>query len=416
VSLDYLNPNKENNFKALGMYIFGGSASIGVMKAGFHLDKVLEMTDNMTELNAHHFAKNFDNIPIIQPSEWNNNEYTQNLKNENYDLLLSNCPCSSLSSLNKNAAVDGKNNFRFYEVFDMIQNIKPKSFFIENSERAIKLGFPILKDMINKLKDEYKITIIRTQAGDHDVAMRRMRTLLVGFRKDVVDNKLPLIHMNLKPKTTCFDAIGDLCNIPLGDSSISNHTLIQNDLWSPIENLYHLFPDNATTMESMIDQIDEIELLIKDLKVYKEVIKNKAKLANGQKLWDKSPYKPAPDNVCPSMTSVTLLVNPMLNRSFTIREYARLMGYPDSFQFFPETCKTPIIQCIAQGVPANFVAYIAGEISEVLNGNRDLLSDSEDKVFSFQNHNHKLYKTYTLEDLEGMTELNTDKTFDKLEK
>jgi len=416
MSLDYLNPNKENNFKALGMYIFGGSASIGVMKAGFHLDEILEMTEDMTDYNAHHFSKNFDNIPIIKPSEWNNKEYLENLKNQDYDLLYSNCPCSSLSSLNRSASVDGKNNVRFYEVFDAIQTIKPKTFFIENSERALKTGWPIIKDMIYKLNNDYVFTLIRTCAGNHNVAMRRMRTLLVGFRKDIVNSQIPLLRMNLQPKTTCFDTIGDLSNYPVNDSKINNHTLIQNDLWSPIENLYHLFPENATTMESMITQLNEIEPLIKNLNVYKEVIKNRDKLANGQKLWDKSPYKTAPDNICPSLTSVTLLVNPILNRTFTIREYARLMNYPDDFIFYPETCKTPVIQCIAQGVPANFVKYIASEVKEVLNRNREFISDSADKAFCFQHYNHKLFKTFTLSDLEMMTALDSDKTFNKLEK
>ena len=39
--------------------------------------------------------------------------------------------------------------------------------------------------------------------------------------------------------------------------------------------------------------------------------------------------------------------------------------------------ETDIIQCIAQGVPANFVEYIANEVKEALDGNREFVEDSE---------------------------------------
>ena len=38
------------------------------------------------------------------------------------------------------------------------------------------------------------------------------------------------------------------------------------------------------------------------------------------------------------------------------------MGYPDDFIFYPNECKVPPIQCIAQGVPVNFINYISTQI------------------------------------------------------
>ena len=40
-----------------------------------------------------------------------------NLKNENVDLMCCNCPCSSLSRVNRWAKVDGSNNIHFYIFF-----------------------------------------------------------------------------------------------------------------------------------------------------------------------------------------------------------------------------------------------------------------------------------------------------------
>ena len=48
--------------------------------------------------------------------------------------------------------------------------------------------------MVSKL-DDYNITIIRDYAGNHGVAMKRQRTLVVGFRKDVLPG-FPMIMSN----------------------------------------------------------------------------------------------------------------------------------------------------------------------------------------------------------------------------
>mgnify|MGYP003301826923 CR=1 FL=1 len=41
------------------------------------------------------------------------------------------------------------------------------------------------------------------------------------------------------------------------------------------------------------------------------------------------------------------------------------MGYPDDFIFYPNECKCSTIQCLAQGVPVNFIKYISKEISDL---------------------------------------------------
>jgi site-specific DNA-cytosine methylase len=147
--------------KALGVFIFCGSATLGVEAAGYDIDRVLELTNDMDKLNAYHFIKNRPNIPVVLPNQWENDDYLSNLVLEDYDLLYSNCPCSSLSQINRNASVDGDKNVHFYRVFNVVEKVKPKAFFIENAPTLVKLGYPIIKDMVNKLNHLYKFTIPR---------------------------------------------------------------------------------------------------------------------------------------------------------------------------------------------------------------------------------------------------------------
>lgn len=160
-----------NGFTAINAFIFSGSFSLGVMKAGFNLESVLEISDDQPYQNAFYFKKNVEDVNVILPSEWENDNYLNVLKHKNIDLMCCNCPCSSLSQINRNASVDGKNNIHFYRLFNIFEKIQPKAFVIENAPTLIKLGFPIIKDMIKRLSSIYRFTIIHDYAGNHEVPM-----------------------------------------------------------------------------------------------------------------------------------------------------------------------------------------------------------------------------------------------------
>lgn len=410
MSLDYLN-DKNSNLKAFGSMIFCGSATIGTMRSGYNVNKILEITDDMVEHNAYHFVKNFPEMPVLGPSVWENDEYLESMKKENYDFAYFNCPCSSLSSINRNASVDGKNNIHFYRVYNIINKVEPRAFLIENAPTLIKLGYPILKDLTHILGDKYRFTIIRDSAGNHNVPMRRMRTLVVGWHRDHF-NKIPLLQANKQPSYTIKDCIGDLYDVPF-DESI-NHVCLPDREWGKYEHLFHLVPEGKTALRTFINHWDEIKDQFDDKdKKYIERVIATLKIKPG--IWDKTPFKAYENGNAPSMTSLSKIIHPKNNRHFTVREYARLMSYPDDFILY-EGGKTPIIQCLAQGVPANFVQYIASEIKEALLGNRSLLDDSEDKIVSFQ-HNCKMKRQlFNQDEIDTMTELEVSKSSESIEK
>lgn len=165
--------NKDSKYKAVNVFIFCGSFSIGVMKAGFNLDRVLEISDKQLDENAYYFHKNFPSIPVVLPKEWENDEYLNSIKD--VDAMFCNCPCSSLSQINRYAKIDGAQNVNFYRYFNVIEHVKPKVLVFENAPTLIKLGFPILRDCVDRLGDDYRFTIIRDLAGNHQTPMRRQR-------------------------------------------------------------------------------------------------------------------------------------------------------------------------------------------------------------------------------------------------
>lgn len=74
------------------------------------------------------------------------------------------------------------------------------------------------------------------------------------------------------------------------------------------------------------------------------------------------------------------------------------MNYPDGYDFHDpqHQCKIPVVQAIAQGVPANFGMYIASQVRKALEGNLDMLDDSNADVV-FQHHCRHKYSTFTKE-------------------
>lgn len=336
--------------KAIGMYIFGGSQTIGHILEGWDVDKILEMTEDMKETNSYHFVKNYPNIPILLPSEWENIELCE------YDLLFANPPCSGLSAINRNASVNNDANKHIYEVINMINKIQPKSFLIENAPTLTQLGLPILKDIAKIIGDKYRLTIINDLAGNHNVPMHRKRTLIVGWNRNVFKS-MPIINDCKLPRFSVKDAFNGLTeNTP--NMELDIHA--KNKSLMPF---YDLVPTKCSVLISLANNLESIQDKLSDSD-RDGILKFKNRMQSKDSIWDKSAWRLDEDGLAPSMTSLSQYIHPKENRDLYIREYARLMGYPDDFIFYQNDCKISTIQCLAQGVPVNFIRYISKQIKD----------------------------------------------------
>ena len=396
----------KSSFKAVNAFIFAGSFSLGTMKAGFDLEKVLEISDTQLSENAFYFKKNVEDVPVVLPSEWENNEYLDNLKEQDIDLMCCNCPCSSLSKINRNASVDGKNNVHFYRLFNVFKHVKPKVFIIENAPTLIKLGYPILKDMANELSPIYKFTVVRDYAGNHSVAMPRQRTLVFGWRKDVFKH-IPTIKQDCRPKVDVSQAFDGILDETTDDFKSKVVDSIK-DLFkyavpgcSLFTGLAMRWRDNEPEFRKMIEQ------RLSGTGFFKELMRVHDKLVNEKSCWDKSPFKLKLDGRFPSLTSVNEYLHPTQDRMINLKELARIMNYPDWYDFTDKgnECKIPVTQAIAQGVPANFGKYAAMQARLALEGKLESISN-DDAVMSFQHHCQHKMSLFTLDEVNAMKELS----------
>ena len=405
---DKIIENK-SGLKAVNAFIFAGSFSIGTMKAGFDLQKVLEISNDQPKQNAFYFMKNVEDVPVILPEEWENDEWLDKMKNEDIDLMCCNCPCSSLSKINRNASVDGKNNVHFYRLFNVFNHMQPKVFIVENAPTLIKLGYPILKDMANQLSHLYNFTVVRDYAGNHEVAMLRQRTLVFGWRKDVF-KKIPIVKQDCHPKITVEDTFAGLLDDTTDDfKSVTSDNI--KDLFKYAVPGYSLMTGLA--MKWLKNEDGFCDMLSKRLEGtshIKEVKRIAAKLVDEKSCWDKSPVKLKLDGRFPSLTSVNEYIHPTQDRMISLKELARIMNYPDWYDFTDEKheCKIPVTQAIAQGVPANFGKYAAMQARLALESKLETLDD-EDAVMTFQHHLQHKMSSFTLNEVNSLNELDLKK-------
>lgn len=371
---------------AIGMYIFGGSNSIAVMQSGYKIDRVLEISEEIKETNSYHFVRNYPDIPIILPSEWQSEGYLDSLRNNNYDLFYANNPCSGLSAVNRLASLHNPTNHYFYDVIHAISRIKPKHFLMENAPRLTTIGIPILHELYDTLKHDYNILILNDYAGNHNVPMLRPRTVITGYRKDIYENLgTPLFEPDKQKQLNVFDTIGDLYNEPIDGSTKLNH----------IENLDEYYKVFKPMFKDMAQGQTLVKCVMKDIDKYKniypksfahQIYRSHDRVLNGEGIWDKSPTRLNEQKHFPSLTSLCVFIHPTQDRFLTIREYARIMGYPDDFEFY-EGGKLSYVQCMAQGVPVNFIKYILSQIDNVKQGKAKFIKTN----LLYQNNNYETY-------------------------
>ncbi len=387
--------------KALGMYVFAGSMSIGIMQAGFKVNRVLEITDEMIEQNTKHFIHNFPDIPVITPNEWDNENYINNLEKEDYDLLYGNPPCSGLSNINRNASASNEVNRHIYKFTDTVKAVRPKSFIMENAPTLISRGKIILDYMVSKL-DDYIITIIRDYAGNHEVAMKRQRTLVVGFRKDVLPG-FPMIMSNWNKVSIDIILNRDTDSF----YTSSNRELVPERTCKDLEKLYNRVLPGDSIMTTIAKYNTDKEIWDLDIpENFKiQALRLREKINDGKGAFEKSPSRLVGTSVAPSLASVMEFIHPIEDRPLYIREYARLMGYPDTFEFVKDA-KVPYVQAIAQGVPVPFAKWIAENIYNTLEHKKCIIPN-ENKTIRYMNmcnqNNANKTKFFTIEEF-----INTD--------
>ena len=264
------------------------------------------------------------------------------------DGIIGGPPCQSWSEAGSLKGIEDDRGKLFYEYIRILKNVQPKFFLAENVSGMLANRHSEAVKNILKMFEEcgYDVSLTLVNAKDYGVAQERKRVFYIGFRKDLNikfdfpkgstedDNK----------KITLRDIIWDLQDsaVPAGEKNQHNPNAINNNeyfigSYSPIfmsRNRVKSWDEQAFTVQASGRQCQLHPQAPKMIKVDK----NDCRFVEGKE---------------------------NLYRRMSIREVARVQGFPDTFKFVYNNTNDAY-KMIGNAVPVNLAYEVACAIKKAL--------------------------------------------------
>lgn len=209
--------------KALSLFSGGGIGETYFEEIGIETVVANELLPERAEI----FSYRFPNVDIIVGDiRTKSTEIIKKAKKEKVDLIVATPPCQGMSNLGARNYESDERNFLIFDVFKIIDEVKPNYIFIENVPKFLQMYYPyegdivLLTDILHKkYGKDYDIQYDVYNAADYGVPQTRKRALIRLNKKGLTwETPQKQKHKTLR------DAIGHLPSIESGvDSGIKYH-------------------------------------------------------------------------------------------------------------------------------------------------------------------------------------------------
>ncbi len=334
-----------------------GGLSRGFMDAGY--DVVLGVDNEKIALET--FKLNHNGAETLELDLFNKDsirEIKKTLNNKRPDIIVGGPPCQGFS-LTGSRNFDDKRNRLYLSMIDIVKELKPKAFLIENVPGLARLYDGAIKDeIINRLtKLGYNVSMEILCAADYGVPQMRKRVVFVGLQKKFGNFSFPNKVLTPEKYITCEEAIGDL---PSREDDFGKEidtynskpkSAYQKKMRGEQKRLFnHVATNHTDLVKSVIAQVPEGGN-------HKDLPKGVGKSRTFNEAWTRYHSKK------PSRTIDTGHRNHFhykYNRIPTVRENARLQSFPDDFIF--TGTRTSQNRQVGNAVPPLLGYYIGREI------------------------------------------------------
>lgn len=326
--------------RIISLFSGAGGLDLGFHKAGFTTVAANEIDPKIIPT----FKKNFPDVEMISGDICN--VFSAEFPN-NIDGIIGGPPCQSWSEAGSLKGIDDKRGQLFYEYIRIIRDKKPLFFVAENvSGMLAKRHSAAVKGFLQLFDDAgYNVFMKLVNANDYDVAEDRDRVFYIGFRKDLgitqFEFPTPLSH-----KPTLRECIWDLKDsaIPAKDKNITNgeECVVPNH-------------------EYFIGSFSSIFMSRNRVRSWDEPAFTVQASGRQCQLHPQAPkmIKVAQDK------QVFVAGKEHLYRRMTVREVARIQGFPDDFKFIYNEVDYGY-KMIGNAVPVNLAYHIALQIKTTL--------------------------------------------------
>ena len=327
--------------KVISLFSGCGGLDLGFERAGFEIPIANEFDKTIWET----FKINHPKTKLIEGD-------IRNIKESDFpdeiDGIIGGPPCQSWSEAGALRGINDARGKLFYEYIRILKDKKPKFFLAENvSGMLANRHTEAVQNILKMFKDcGYNVSLTLVNAKDYGVAQERKRVFYIGFRDDLnINFTFPKGSTEKdEDKITLKDIIWDLKDtaVPTLVHNKHNPEAINNNeyftgAYSPIfmsRNRVKSWDEQAFTVQASGRQCQ----LHPQAPKMEKVGLNKCQFVPGKE---------------------------KLYRRMTVREVARVQGFPDDFKFI-YTDTDNAYKMIGNAVPVNLAYEIAIGIKEAL--------------------------------------------------
>jgi len=357
----------------IDLFAGAGGISEGFRKAGF---KIISANEFDLEI-ATTYSKNHPetkvlvkDIASIKPSELLNGH-------KEVDVIVGGPPCQGFSMAGKRIRDNGAflgdpRNQLFYEFYRIVKAIRPKVFLMENVPAILNMRDGSIKNRIINIFSNlgYKTDVNVLLAANFGVPQMRKRAVFIGNRLDISPEKMYPEETHgpgrKLPYVTAGEAILDLPLIKAGDGTFENKydkkedNSYQRERRKNSKILYnHQAPRHSKKIVTILKMIEEGQGRSHLPKTLQTKSIHSGAFGRIDRL--KPAYTITTRFDTPSVGRVT---HPIVNRSLTPREAARIQSFDDNFIFIGS--RSSVGKQIGNAVPPLMAYAIAKQIIKFL--------------------------------------------------
>ena len=266
------------------------------------------------------------------------------------DGIIGGPPCQSWSEAGALRGIEDERGQLFFDYIRILKDFKPKFFLAENVSGMLADRHSDAVQNILKLFDDagYDVSLTLVNAKDYGVAQERRRVFYIGFRKDLgIKFTFPKGSTeDDDKKITLRDIIWDLQDtaVPAGPKNKHNPAAINNNEY--FTGAYSTIFMSRNRVKGWDEQAFTVQASGRQCQLHPQAPKmvkfgtNDCRFVEGKE---------------------------DLYRRMTIREVARVQGFPDDFKFiYTET--NYAYKMIGNAVPVNLAYEVACGIKQALEG------------------------------------------------
>jgi DNA (cytosine-5)-methyltransferase 1 len=279
------------------------------------------------------------------------------LKTFNFDAVVGGPPCQSWSYAGKGLGLEDHRGLCIPRFLDIIDEIQPRVAVMENVMGLLSASIDGAKGAMSTYiigrfeKSGYKVSCCEVDSADYGAPQHRKRVIFIASRDNIV--KLKQTHGKIEtndlfgntneliPWKTLKDAIWDLKDNPGKGASYQISQLKFISRLKEGQDWRNLPEDlKAEAMGGAINSSGGRTSYFRRLK------------------WN----QPSPTLVCCPTQKSTCLCHPDQDRPLSLKEYARIQGFPDDWKF--SGLMSSIYKQIGNAVPIKLADAIGNEIKK----------------------------------------------------